>query len=504
MNASTWREIPAAGLGIILMFQINIALAGPAGRDSLAGDSSTTAENASAAARGETEDFSFSRADLLNSLSVEMRGDIRFSEDYRTIDAMAPGSYLQIEERRWLTTRRLEVSADAQGNPQYRFFMRSRSLPFDERAQAWLAEILPEVIRETGINAQARVQELLSRGGVAAVLREISRIDRNETKRSYFSALVESHTLTPEEAARVIRQASRQISGSSTLNQTLCEIAEKLPANESLTVELFRGAEKIPSSSQKSAAIIFIARRREIGSEAAIAMAQSIRSIPSSSEAARALETMADVCPADDAVISAYLTAAGSIPSSSQRANALCAIIQAGGLSPQSWIEIARSAAAIPSDSEQSRVLREMAKRCPGDEAVMRAYLRSAADISSSHEKANVLVAGLEKANLSEPVFVNIAETVSAIPSSAEQGRVLQAMAPLCPVSDAVVSAYLDAALEISSSAEQEAALLALLQREEISEEMLKNISQRAGAEISSRSARQAVIDRAAERMKED
>lgn len=504
MNASKWREIPAAAWGILLIFQISIAPAGPAGRDSLAGDSSITAENNSAAERGETEDFSFSRADLLNSLSVEMRGDIRFSEDYRAIEALAPGSYLQIEERRWLTARRLEVSAGAEGNPQYRFSMRSRSLPFDERAQAWLARILPEVIRETGINAKARVQELLSRGGVAAVLREISRIERNETKRIYFSALVESRNLTPEEAARVIREASRQITGGSALNRTLCEIAEKLPADESLTVELFRGAEKIPSSSQKSAAIIFIARRREIGAEAAIAMAQSIRSIPSGSEAARALETLAEVCPADDAVVSAYLNAAGSISSSAQRANALSAIIQAEGLSSQSWIEIARSAAAIPSGSEQSRVLQEMADRCPGDEAVMRAYLRSAAGIPSSHEKANALVAALGKTNLSEPAFVNIAETVSAIPSSSEQGRVLQAMAPLCPVSDAVVSAYLDAALGITSSAEQEAALLALLQREGISAEMLKNISRRAGSEISSRSARQAVIDRAAERMKED
>lgn len=504
MNASTWRKVPAAGLGILLMFQINIALAGPAGQDSLPEDSSAAAENTSAAARGETEDFSFSRGDLLNSLSVEMRGDIRFSEDYRAIDAMTPGSYLQIEERRWLTTRRLEVSADAQGNPQYRFFMRSRSLEFDERAREWLAEILPEVIRETGVNAKAQVQELLSRGGVNAVLQEISRVDRNKVKQIYFSELLESHNLTPEEAARVIRQASRQIASSSSLNQTLCAIAEKLPADESLTVELFRGAEKISSSSQKSAAISFIARRREIGSDAAIAMAKSIRSIPSNSEAARALETMAEVCPADDAVITAYLNAAESISSSSERANALTAIIQTEGLSPQSWIEIARSAAAIPSGSEQRRVLREMANRCPGDEAVMRAYLRSAAGIPSSHEKANALVAALGKTNLSEPVFVNIAETVSAIPSSAEQGRVLQAMAPLCPLGDAVVKAYLDAALGISSSAEQEAALLALLQREGISPGMLENISKRAGAEISSRSARQAVIDRAAERMKED
>ena len=50
---------------------------------------------------------------------------------------------------------------------------------------------LPQLVRESGIDAPRRAARLRARGGVPAVLAEISRIQSSGVKRAYFDALLE-------------------------------------------------------------------------------------------------------------------------------------------------------------------------------------------------------------------------------------------------------------------------------------------------------------------------
>lgn len=421
------KSLLSAGLCFGIVFSASILAADLRAGDSVYNEGANTTVSVSPEVQAAGQDIDYHYETPLRSLEVRRQGTVEFSKDYDEVTAISPDGYLLIKERHWFTTRVLEVTADGAGKPLHRFSMRGRSLEFDERAKEWLRAVMPEIVVRTGIDAEKRVAELLSRGGPDAVFREISHIEYNRAKRIYFLKLVETGNLSDEDMLRVIRVASKEISSSSQLNQLLSELAEKFPPDPRFSAEFFRGAEAIPSGSEKRAAIENIARSRQMDTEAGVAMGRSIRTISSSSEKARALGTMAKFCPAEDAVISAYLEAAESINSSSECANALAYLCERKDLSNRGWVGIARTAGTITSSSESGRVLREMAAACPTTDDVARAYLDSAFDIMSSSEKEEALAALLQREGLSQSILTEILKRAnSEITSSSSRQAVVE------------------------------------------------------------------------------
>src|SRR5215471_17813048 len=77
----------------------------------------------------------------------------------------------------------------------------------DADAQAWAAGLMLTLIRESGVSAGLRIERLLVKGGPAAVLREVSEIHSDGSKRSYLRELVERGHLNDEQLRDVMRSA---------------------------------------------------------------------------------------------------------------------------------------------------------------------------------------------------------------------------------------------------------------------------------------------------------
>src|SRR5262249_15433166 len=76
---------------------------------------------------------------------------------------------------------------------------------------AWLASMAPRLIREFALDAPARVRRIRAKSGVDGVLKEIGLIQSDAAKTKYFSELLQSGALTPEEQARALKQAGQAI-----------------------------------------------------------------------------------------------------------------------------------------------------------------------------------------------------------------------------------------------------------------------------------------------------
>src|SRR5207244_8968979 len=122
------------------------------------------------------------------------------------VKSVAPGGSISIEERRGWTTRKYEVSSS-----ERRYLVNGRSHEIDREARAWLAETLPQVIRDSAIGADARVKRILQQRGPAGVLDEISKISSDHAKRIYFEQLFSNGPLTPDLSRRAARQMGREI-----------------------------------------------------------------------------------------------------------------------------------------------------------------------------------------------------------------------------------------------------------------------------------------------------
>lgn len=355
---------------------------------------------------------------LYRSLEVKAEGAIQLSDDDRDIVGIERGAYLVISERTLFKVRELRVNAGIDGAPVKVFTIGNHTAPFDDYAKNWLADILPDVVRYTGLGATYRIQSIVNQGGIEAAIREISYVETNGAKVVYYSLLLDRPEMTSDLLQKVVRKLGEEISSSTRLKEVLASTAKKFPEDSILTVALLRAASEISSSSNHKEALIEIARQRKLTAGAAVAMAESIEDISSSSGQADALEVLAELSPASDDAFKAYLKAVKDISSSSAQQNALMALLKRTDLSGPTYIGLFKTVEYISSSSAQGDVLVKAAAKCPSDEVVLEAYLQAVVSISSSSAQGHALMAMLEKPGLSKTILTRTMDVAKSEVSS--------------------------------------------------------------------------------------
>src|SRR5215471_5958298 len=158
------------------------------------------------------------------SRSFEARGSFEFTDDDRDVKTISPGGYILMEEGTWLRTERsYEVRAGSGGlSRTYRLGGRAR--PIDADGQAWVAGAMLAFIRESGAGAGPRIERLLRHGGPQAVLKEVSEIHSDGSKRIYLRELVERGRPNSEQLRDVMRSA-RKIGSDGDKTELLIEVS---------------------------------------------------------------------------------------------------------------------------------------------------------------------------------------------------------------------------------------------------------------------------------------
>jgi len=114
------------------------------------------------------------------------------------ITAIAGGGTASIEELAGGVRRKVEYRDGGNGIAK-RYWRDGTEQPIDADGARWLATIIPTMMREAGIEAEARVARIYNRGGAQAVLDEIVQIESDHARGVYLRALLGSYQLSPEE-----------------------------------------------------------------------------------------------------------------------------------------------------------------------------------------------------------------------------------------------------------------------------------------------------------------
>ena len=228
-------------------------------------------------------DVQICRSNFWSSFTLKSRGDVEFTEDDRDVKSISNSGSLMLEERQGLTWRKL--SFVPRGNSVERSFtLNGVEEPFEPAGRKWMTEMLPRVIRETGIGASARVARILGQGGPAAVLAEISRIESNRSKRLYFEELM-ARPADPEQQRRILRQATHELNSDGERRRLLTSLLDR-PA---LVPELLQSAARLQSDGEKAAFLIDAARHYPQDEAARSAWFKTVNTIDSDGERRRVL-----------------------------------------------------------------------------------------------------------------------------------------------------------------------------------------------------------------------
>ncbi|MEW6734732.1 MAG: M56 family metallopeptidase [Acidobacteriota bacterium] len=161
--------------------------------------------------------------------------------------------------------------------------------------------------------------------------------------------------------------------------------------------------------------------------------------------------------------------------------------------SSETLIQMLAVAADMSSDTEKGSFLIKAVEFCLDDTTVLAAFSQAANTISSDSEKGRVLTALLAHSTNNRNALSQTLNVARGIASDSVKGTVLAHAAGLCR-DDAMLTLFLKSAATITSDTELARVLLALLNREGLSKENLRQIEILANEKISSTSAQQRVL----------
>jgi len=327
-------------------------------------------------------------------LDIDFEGKVQFSSDERTIARLSSGGRLRIFESRRGVERELIAKGGPGDAPQISFELEGDAHPFDAAAQDWLGRLLPEVFRQTGIDAHGRVARLLARGGVEAVLAESKVISSDYVQRTYLTELIAQGKPGPQQVQRIVDLAAHDIQSDYDLAELLLAA---LGARGTAAVvgdgSAFGAAcAAIDSDYDLRRVLVEVVKKAEQPPpvEGALACA---RGIGSDYDRAELLTTVVARWPRGHALSEQFYNLARSIGSDYDRRRTLEAVAQRRPLPDEDVRRLLATADAFHSNYDLAELLVTIGGAGQLDGELAAAFERAAAHINSSYDRQRALAA---------------------------------------------------------------------------------------------------------------
>jgi hypothetical protein len=324
---------------------------------------------------------------------VEIRGKAEYTDDYTDIKSISEGGYVRIEETRGGVTRRLDIKPDASGQLLRSYYLNNQARPVDDAARVWIAGIVLEAVRQSGIDADKRVERIYERRGLSGVLEEISLVRGDYAKRLYFAALLKNSNLNAAALQSILREAARQLSSDYEKAQLLAAVSNSVVARPQALPAFFEATATINSDYEHRRVLLSLLKKRGSNRELLLGVMRSAARISSDYEKGIVLKEAAAFDLPDAAAADAFFQAAKTISSDYEHRRVLSALLNRKGLSPEVLSRMLESAARMSSDYEKATFLLEASSAYAGDNRLRGAFLRTVDTIKSDYERGRVLSA---------------------------------------------------------------------------------------------------------------
>jgi beta-lactamase regulating signal transducer with metallopeptidase domain len=429
-------------------------------------------------------------------LNAKIRGDVDLAPDGSGVSRLGGGSHLDATLDKGGVVRRVRYTSEG-GAIQRQFWVGSQSRAWSSEADAFVAELMPILFRETGLNTKERVDWFLQRRGPDALFAEIGLIDSDAVQTGYINRWAETTTLAPPMFERVMALAGAQIDSDAHLQAALDKAYTTQHPKGRQIVELLKAGKSIDSDAHAYAVLEEAAPDALAADDTAGAWFDLARTVASDAHMEAALSravgsaSISDARVADiirlagndidsdahlDAVLRAsarrvgaaddlarvYLGAVRSIDSDAHAADALEVLSREARLSPIGWRGLMEAASHIGSDAHKSAVLDSVAAHVGSSDDLARAYIASARTIDSDAHAAHTLGILAREARLSPAGWRDLIDASVRIGSDAHKSGLLVSVAGRMPRDTGVVSAYHAATDSIGSNAHRDAAERAL------------------------------------------
>ena len=322
--------------------------------------------------------------------SARIRGKVEFNERDDNVAQMEDGATASFEQTTLGTTRRIDFSS-RDGKIEQRYSVDGREQAIDDEGRAWVAAMVPTIVRETALNVGPRVKRIHAAGGTDAVLDEIGKIRSGYSRGAHLRELYPLGRLTPAQATRVIGLIE-SIDSDYEVRNALAALAASNPLDADQQLLVLTQAGNIDSDYERAELLIGMLPQLAAGAQVRTGWLAAASEIGSDYEHRRVLTALLEAGNYDDATLGEVIDAAQAIGSDYERRTLLVSAIERIGDADRIASTYAAAASDIGSDYECREALLALVRAPKFGAAGVRAVLDAASGIGSDHERVEVLV----------------------------------------------------------------------------------------------------------------
>ena len=226
---------------------------------------------------------------MAGSYEIEARGEVKFNRDVTDIESISRGGSFTLEQHLGDDTKRLVVRPLDDGTLERSYSENGARREFDAAARSWLAEALVALDRQTAFAADQRVPALLERGGVDAVLKEITLVSTDYARRRYYTKLLSMRQLDRAQVKRVVEQAGADMTSDYELAELLVALSKLDAFGDDSHTAFVAAAKKIGSDYERRRALNALLQRDRLAPATVQALLDAASTIQSDYELAELL-----------------------------------------------------------------------------------------------------------------------------------------------------------------------------------------------------------------------
>ena len=434
-------------------------------------------------------------SDSFTNYEVQVKGNIKVNGDDTGILSISPGGSLKISKKTFGNKRSIIIESNSAGEMNYEYFEGRREVPYDPEGKKWLADVLLDVVRITGIDARGRTKRLYKKGGINAFVEEIHAISSNSIRGIYFEALLDHFDLDEEELVTVTAVISKEISSNTERGRLYRKYSNLFMVNNTVAVAYFNGISKLSSNTERGSVLRKISkeidfnypkvteayfacidkmsintergsvlrnaeRTQKLSENAYERLLVSVKKISSNTEMGSVMRSLENLNMHNTGIATSYFNAIDGMSSNTEAGSTLRHLIKHYDLNDDNYVRLLGCVKKLSSNTEMGSVMRSIQTINLSNSSVNEAYFLSINSMTSNTEAGTVLRYTIKNYELNQDSWTTLLMATSKLSSNTEMGLVLRTAIPKMPFNQHEVDAFLTATGHIASNTEKSSVLM--------------------------------------------
>jgi len=445
-------------------------------------------------------------SDNFTNYEIQVNGDIKVNDDDTGIKSISPGGYLKISKRTFGNKRAIIIESNSMGILSYEYYEGRTEIPFEPEGRKWLADVLLDVIRMTGIDAEGRTNRIYTNKGIDGFIEEIGEIPSNSVMAIYFEALMDNHNLSDDDliavssaiaaemssntergslyrkysnlfmrnntTAVVYFQSISKLSSNTERGSVLKNISTKIDFEDpKVTEAYFACVDKMTSNTERGSVLRKLEKTQEISNQAYARLLMSVKKFSSNTEMGSVMRSLDNLDINNSSVNEAYFIAIDGMTSNTEAGNTLRHLIKKTDLTDENYVSLLKSVKKLTSNTEMGSILRTINSINLKNQGVNEAYFLSVRSMTSNTEAGSVLRYTIKTHYLNEESWIQLLDETGRLSSNTEMASVLITASKFMPYDEeSVINAFFSAVNRFSSNTDHGRVLREVIANEHLNE----------------------------------